>query len=167
MENSEREPFDESWRSAFDGANLAPTERVWTSIEAHLAGSETATMKRRVVFYQRLAAATVLFAVLSGSYAVYNYKTSNQDLASSKSTVVEQSATPGDAPTSQSQATTPAPSSSGSSTLVTPSSSSAKQNARTSNNGDAGQRPPVTAAPNESFALTAKDDVPLIEDVST
>jgi hypothetical protein len=81
MQNSERQPFDESWRSAFDGANLAPSDKLWNSIEADLAGSETATMKKRVVFYQRLAAATVIFALLSGAYAVYNYKSTKGDLA--------------------------------------------------------------------------------------
>src|SRR5205085_3808504 len=81
MQNSERQPFDESWRSAFDGANMAPSDKLWNSIEADLAGNETTIMKKRVVFYQRLAAATVFFALLSGAYAVYNYKSTTGDLA--------------------------------------------------------------------------------------
>jgi hypothetical protein len=81
MQNSERQPFDKSWKSAFDGAEMAPPDRLWRSIEAELAGGESATMKKRVVFYQRLAAATVLFAMLTGAYAIYNYNNAPAEFA--------------------------------------------------------------------------------------
>lgn len=71
MQNTERQKFEENWKSAFDGAEMTPNDRVWNSIELDLAGQESAAMKKRVVFYQRLAAATVLFALLSGVYAFY------------------------------------------------------------------------------------------------
>jgi hypothetical protein len=85
MQDSERDQFDHSWKSAFDGAGMTPSDRLWNSIEMELAGNETAVMKRRVVFYQRLAAATVLFALLSGAYAVYTYKDSSSQVASTQS----------------------------------------------------------------------------------
>lgn len=71
MQNSEKQKFEEQWKKTFDGAKMTPPDRVWNSIELDLAGQESATMKKRVVFYQRLAAATVLFALVSGIYAFY------------------------------------------------------------------------------------------------
>jgi hypothetical protein len=71
MQNSERQKFEESWKSAFDGAEMSPSDGVWNAIEVDLAGAESGMMKKRVVFYQRLAAATVTFALLSGLYAFY------------------------------------------------------------------------------------------------
>jgi hypothetical protein len=81
MQNSERQPFEQGWRSAFDGAEMSTSDAVWTSIEMKLVSGEADQMKRRVVFYQRLAAATVLFALLSGAVTVYNYR-ATKDIAS-------------------------------------------------------------------------------------
>jgi hypothetical protein len=83
MQNSESQKFEDNWKSAFDGAEMTPPDKVWNSIELDLAAQESATMKKRVVFYQRLAAATVLFALLTGLYAYY-IKTDNQQLAFKK-----------------------------------------------------------------------------------
>ncbi|HMJ68685.1 MAG TPA: outer membrane beta-barrel protein [Cyclobacteriaceae bacterium] len=83
MQNSESQKFEDNWKSAFDGAEMTPPDKVWNSIELDLAGQESATMKKRVVFYQRLAAATVLFALLTGIYAFY-IKTDNKQLAVKK-----------------------------------------------------------------------------------
>ena len=85
MQNSERDQFEHGWKSAFDGAEMTPSDRLWNSIEMEVAGNETAVMKRRVVFYQRLAAATVLFALLSGAYALYTYKGGSTQVASTQS----------------------------------------------------------------------------------
>jgi hypothetical protein len=98
MQNSERDQFEQSWKSAFDGSEMAPPDRLWNSVEANLAGDETAVMKRRVVFYQRLAAATVLFALLSGAYAVYTYRGGSPEIASTQT-----HQTPGGQPPAQSQ----------------------------------------------------------------
>lgn len=82
MQSTERQKFEEDWKSAFDGAEMTPSESVWNSIELDLAGQESAAMKKRVVFYQRLAAATVLFALLTGTYAFYtNFKSGPDKLA--------------------------------------------------------------------------------------
>lgn len=75
MQSTERQKFEENWKSAFDGAEVTPSDQVWNSIELELAGRESMAMKKRVVFYQRLAAATVLFALMMGGYAFYaSYK---------------------------------------------------------------------------------------------
>jgi len=89
MQDTERQKFEENWKSAFDDAEMTPPDRVWNSLELNLAGEESAVMKKRVVFYQRLAAATVLFALLSGLYAFYPRDDSKQHLASNKVKVEE------------------------------------------------------------------------------
>jgi hypothetical protein len=84
MQNTERQKFEENWKTAFDGAEITPSDNVWKSIELDLAGQESATMKKRVVFYQRLAAATVIFALLTGAYAFFNGQ--NPDTTQTKQT---------------------------------------------------------------------------------
>jgi hypothetical protein len=71
MKNSEKGKFEDAWRQAFDGAEQAPTDKAWGGIDHLLNKAETVSMKHRVVFYQRLAAASVLFAFLLGSISVY------------------------------------------------------------------------------------------------
>ncbi len=71
MQSTERQKFEESWKSAFEGAEMTPSDSVWNSIELGLAGEESARMKKRLLFYQRLAAATVGIALLTGFYAFY------------------------------------------------------------------------------------------------
>lgn len=66
---------------------MSPPDSVWNAIERDMAGSETALMKRRVVFYQRIAAATVIFALVTGAIAIYNYR-GTAELANNNSTVV-------------------------------------------------------------------------------
>ncbi len=47
----------------------------------HLSKMESGSMKRRVVFYQRLAAASILFALLAGGVGVWNWATKQGQLA--------------------------------------------------------------------------------------
>lgn len=63
MENSGRQKFEESWREAFEDSGMEPSGMVWNNIDQKL---DNEKMKRRVVFYQRLAAAAVIFALLIG-----------------------------------------------------------------------------------------------------
>ncbi len=63
MENSGRQKFEESWREAFEDSEMEPSGLVWNNIDQKL---DNEKMKRRVVFYQRLAAAAVIFALLIG-----------------------------------------------------------------------------------------------------
>lgn len=76
MQDSERpkfeEKFKESWKKAFDGAESTPPDHVWNAIELDLASQESAAMKKKVVFYQRLAAAMLIFGLIAGSYGYYN-----------------------------------------------------------------------------------------------
>jgi len=71
MENMGRQKFDDAWREAFEGAEQSPSREVWASLDNKLNLAEGGTMKRRVVFYQRLAAASILVAVALGSLTTY------------------------------------------------------------------------------------------------
>jgi len=71
MRNSEKVKFEDAWQKAFENAEQAPSENVWTGLEQGLNKAETVTMKRRVVFYQRLAAASIVFALVLGGITTY------------------------------------------------------------------------------------------------
>lgn len=71
----EREKFEESWKDAFDKAEVSPSEAVWTNIELELEKTRGGELKRRVMFYQLVAAASVVFALAIGGAGYYiNYK---------------------------------------------------------------------------------------------
>ena len=71
MKNSEKGKFENAWQKAFENAEQAPSENVWAGLEQGLNKAETITMKRRVVFYQRLAAASILLALMLGGLTTY------------------------------------------------------------------------------------------------
>jgi hypothetical protein len=68
MENTGRQKFEETWQEAFDGAGVRPSENLWEGIEQHL---DNSAMRRRVIYYQRVAAACVLFAFITGAFGLY------------------------------------------------------------------------------------------------
>jgi|GEM_PF-505836 len=78
MEGWEKNNFENSWKDAFEGAEVSPSESVWTDIEQKL---DHSAMKKRVIFYQRLAAACVLFALVTGSFGFYYWNENNKQLA--------------------------------------------------------------------------------------
>ncbi len=73
----ERQKFENAWRDALAGAEQSPSENVWMGIDSKLTVAEGGTMKRRVIFYQRLAAASILFAVVFGSLTAYYINENN------------------------------------------------------------------------------------------
>jgi hypothetical protein len=82
MKNSESPKFEKTWKDAFADAEASPSENVWTNIDLQLSRAESGDMKRRVVFYQRLAAALVIFALALGSMGVWYWRQDvNQELA--------------------------------------------------------------------------------------
>ncbi|GHM98951.1 hypothetical protein WSM22_04410 [Cytophagales bacterium WSM2-2] len=81
MQNLERSKFDESWKDAFDEAGVTPSDLVWAGIDQKLTQEEGEGIKRRLVFYQRLAAACILFAALTGVFGVYYWKENDRQLA--------------------------------------------------------------------------------------
>ncbi|MBX2896193.1 MAG: hypothetical protein KF763_12165 [Cyclobacteriaceae bacterium] len=87
MENSERQKFEENWKAAFQDAEQHPSERVWWSIDNALTQAEGGTMKQKIVFYKRLAAASVVLAlVLAGSTTYFINQSQDKLTASAKQT---------------------------------------------------------------------------------
>jgi hypothetical protein len=76
--------FEENWKEVFEGAEVPPADLIWTNIDRDLANAEGVTMKRRIVLYQRIAAASVLFALLAGSFGIYRWKENDGQLAQHK-----------------------------------------------------------------------------------
>ena len=68
----EREKFEDKLKNAFEGAEVSPTENVWTNIELDLARAEAGMMKQRLVFFKMLAAASVIFAFIVGGLSLYS-----------------------------------------------------------------------------------------------
>jgi hypothetical protein len=63
MDDTERRKVEGAFRETFDGAGVSPSDNVWTNIELDLMKAEGGKMKRRLVFYQLLAAASIAFAL--------------------------------------------------------------------------------------------------------
>jgi hypothetical protein len=67
----ERGKFEDSWKDALKGAEVTPSEQVWTGIELELEKAKGRQLKRRLLFYQFVAAASVIFAMAVGAIGVY------------------------------------------------------------------------------------------------
>jgi hypothetical protein len=71
MNDMERRKFEESIQDAFSKAEVPPSDKVWGNIELDLMKAEGEKLKRRVFFYQLLAAAAISFAVVFGGVGLY------------------------------------------------------------------------------------------------
>jgi len=74
MNDMERRKFEDSFKDAFDQAEISPSESVWTNIELDLERAEGGKMKRRILFYKLLAAASVAFAMAVAGVGYYSLK---------------------------------------------------------------------------------------------
>ena len=61
--------FEKSFRLAFENAEIAPSPRVWENVALTLAAGNSGKYKKRLFFFQLVAAASLLFAA---SIAVFN-----------------------------------------------------------------------------------------------
>ncbi|MBX2916259.1 MAG: outer membrane beta-barrel protein [Cyclobacteriaceae bacterium] len=89
MENSERQKFEDDWKSAFQDAEQQPSDRVWWSIDNALTHTEGGSMKRKVIFYKRLAAASVILAMVVAGSTTYFVNESHDELTSEKNTPIQ------------------------------------------------------------------------------
>ncbi len=91
MKELERSEFDEQWKGALKEAEVSPAPSVWSNLDRELTLAEGNEIKKRMIFYQRLAAASVLFALMAGSFGVYHWRQNDNQMAllnsNSKSTI--------------------------------------------------------------------------------
>lgn len=64
-----KQKFEEEWRTAFEGAEVSPSDNVWTSVELELEKTAGTSARKKLVKYQWLTAASVAFAM--GVSALY------------------------------------------------------------------------------------------------
>ncbi|GIL21718.1 MAG: hypothetical protein BroJett042_02310 [Bacteroidota bacterium] len=89
MEDWERQKFEEHWKSAFEDAEQPPSDRVWWSIENALTQAEGGAMKRKLIFYKRLAAASVVLALVLAGSTTYVLNESHPERAVTKTEKTE------------------------------------------------------------------------------
>ena len=86
----ERRKFEDSFKQAFDEAEVNTSDNVWTGIELELEKAEGDKTKRRLLFYKLVAAASVAFAlcVAGIGYYIIDSKTTqlNEQLAADANT---------------------------------------------------------------------------------
>src|SRR5690606_1674133 len=90
MNDMERRTFEESFKDAFKGAEVSPTENVWTNIELEITKAEGSKMKQRLLFYKMLAAASIAFAMCLtgiGYYTLTSNENGTNQIAQNKNAV--------------------------------------------------------------------------------
>ena len=81
MNDMEKQPFEDAFKDAFRDAEIDPVGNVWNNIELELARAESSKMKKRVLFYQMLAAASVAFACCVAGVGYYSLHNGRVDTA--------------------------------------------------------------------------------------
>ena len=76
MNDMERRKFEDSFQDAFKDAEASPSENVWTNIELDLEKADGDKMKRRLVFFKTLAAASIVFAMCVAGIGYYVFQRS-------------------------------------------------------------------------------------------
>jgi hypothetical protein len=81
MKDLNNQKFEESWRKALADGEIDPSSSVWSNIELDLMQAEGNTMKKKVVFYKWVAAASVFLVVFLGGAFYYSTQTSDKQIA--------------------------------------------------------------------------------------
>ena len=77
MNDMEKRKFEDSFQDAFRDAEASPSENVWTNIALDLEKADGDKMKRRLVFFKTLAAASIVFAFSVGGIGYYVFQHSD------------------------------------------------------------------------------------------
>ena len=87
MDKQNRSGFEEQWLNAFEDAEVDVPDHVWDKIELDLVNTKNGEIKRRLFWYQMVAAASIIFALTVGgvyTYNSYNLKHDGDGLNSSE-----------------------------------------------------------------------------------
>lgn len=87
----ERRKFEDSFKDAFVGAEVSPPDGVWTNIELDLEKADGNKIRRRLIFYKLLAAASVAFALC---FAGLGYYMASEKAVNLKEGIAENSSQP-------------------------------------------------------------------------
>ncbi|MEO8471646.1 MAG: outer membrane beta-barrel protein [Chryseolinea sp.] len=87
----EKRRFEDSFKDAFNEAEVGPSDNVWTNIELELEKEAGDKIRRKLFFYKMLAAASITFALLVTSVGIFVNKKSELALQEMTSRVSEQS----------------------------------------------------------------------------
>lgn len=79
MNDMERRKFEDSFHEAFKNAEATPSENVWTNIELDLEKADGDKMKRRLIFFKMLAAASIVFAMSIAGIGYYAFRSSDAE----------------------------------------------------------------------------------------
>jgi hypothetical protein len=75
----ERQVFEDSWKESFKDSEISPSDSLWTNIELDLEKADGKAMKKRVLYFKLLAAASVAFAMTFAGVGGYYLLTQKQD----------------------------------------------------------------------------------------
>ncbi|MBX2969378.1 MAG: hypothetical protein KF803_08395 [Cyclobacteriaceae bacterium] len=90
----EKGEFEKRWSDAFEGAEVSPADAVWTNVELDLERAAGGKMKKRILFYKMLAAASLVFAMgVAGVYYLQGTPETNDTLAQKNASGLENSET--------------------------------------------------------------------------
>ncbi|HTJ51062.1 MAG TPA: outer membrane beta-barrel protein [Cyclobacteriaceae bacterium] len=82
MKDMERQKFENDFKDAFEQAGITPSDNLWTGIELDLEKAESKKMRRTLLVYKLMAAASITFAMfVAGAYYYAGFTNSNRDLA--------------------------------------------------------------------------------------
>lgn len=69
---NKRGNFEEQWEKAFEGAEMQPSDDLWTKLDAQLANDQVSGYKRGLIFYKLVAAASIVLAISMGIFTYLN-----------------------------------------------------------------------------------------------
>lgn len=72
-QSNHKEKFENFWQTAFDEAELTPHEHVWEKIDTKLDKLETQQLKKSIIYYRWMVAASISMLMMVGAYATFNF----------------------------------------------------------------------------------------------